>query len=448
MAVTPTYKRLKTNGTSFYAFPGAAEDISAAYQNQNYKMYFSKYVLLDFPKQNTNPGTNSNDIYFDFENSFEKSPFAPPTLDYKDQLIESLRNYVANHEVSIKDSKLNNTDYYYDNRILSTTTEKIFWKWCKKLNIIDFEPANDGDEYFGNLQEFQSNSANDVQFFKEILWKEREIVDWETAEFYESSVVGYNNKLEVEFEGTTNFKAGDTIEFVNISNSTLISNGIFSGKRCTVEVVLPPTVTQGQRIVSSISYSAGTASNAGSSARISYHRLVQYIGEVNGVNNVSEANRSYTEVYAHIPDHTGQTPDVLFRTLVDENYKPNMIFPILPSQYQPEIIGAALNGSLNFTSPIVANPTNYPGNYYGQFDTIDFTYETATGDLVRRSGDYFGINGDRDNPVVDGSTIDGEYQCEVGELFFDTNRKMTYEDTPNELFRINKSDFKLFRKYK
>jgi hypothetical protein len=36
MASTPLYKRLKTNGTSFYAFPGAAEDISAAYQNANY----------------------------------------------------------------------------------------------------------------------------------------------------------------------------------------------------------------------------------------------------------------------------------------------------------------------------------------------------------------------------------------------------------------------------
>ena len=62
MASTPLYKFLKSNGTSFYAFPGAAEDISAAYQNSNYRMYFSKYILLNFPKQNTASGTNSNDI--------------------------------------------------------------------------------------------------------------------------------------------------------------------------------------------------------------------------------------------------------------------------------------------------------------------------------------------------------------------------------------------------
>ena len=70
MASTPLYKFLKANGTSFYAFPGAAEDISAAYQNSNYRMYFSKFVLLDLPKQNLTAGTMSNPILFDFDNSF------------------------------------------------------------------------------------------------------------------------------------------------------------------------------------------------------------------------------------------------------------------------------------------------------------------------------------------------------------------------------------------
>ena len=129
---------------------------------------------------------------------------------------------------------------------------------------------------------------------------------------------------------------------------------------------------------------------------------MQYIGEVTGISNVQEANRNYTEVYAHIPDHTGQTPDVLFRTTYDVNYKPNLTFPILPSQYQPEILGAEL-----FNSPIVNTPQNYPGSYFAQFDTPDFTYETATGDTLRRSGSYFGVSGDINNPIVNGESIDG-----------------------------------------
>jgi len=399
MASTPLYKELKANGTSFYAFPGAAEDISAAYQNQNYKMYFSKYVLINLPKQNLNPGTNSNTVYWDFENSsnigygFQRSVYSTGANTYQDSMVESLRNYVANYEVSMKESRLNNTEYYYDNNVLATPTEKIFWKWCKKLNLIDFEPANNGDEYFGNLAEFERNNLNDDTYFPEILWREREVIEWTTVNF-----ISGGGTLDVEFEATTNFRVGDTIEFGNITDSNYTT---LNSLRYKIVSITDATSTNGQIISLNNNNSYGTNNDAVSgTAKLVYHRLVQYVGEVNGINNVQEANRSYTEVYAHIPDHTGQTPDILFRTKYDSNYKPNEVFPILPSQYQPEIIGAANDGVLNFSSPIVSSPTNYPGSYYGQFDTEDFTYETATGDYLRRSGDYYGISGDINTPIV------------------------------------------------
>ena len=401
--MTPLYKKLKSNGTSFYAFPGAAEDISAAYQNQNYKMYFSKYVLLNFPKQVLTIGTNSSPIYWDFNNTaelglgFQESISYTQPADYQDQLVESLRNYVANQEVVIKESRINNTEYYYDNTILSTPTEKIFWKWCKKLGLISLEAANDGDEYFGNLVEFQSNSANDPEYFPEVLWRERESIDYDVISF-----ISYNSsKLQIEFTGTTKFQIGDVIEFSNITDSSLIGI-VGDGYRARITQIEPASGTSGQKILTDLPFSGGTIITADGIATLVYHRLVQYIGEVNGINNVQQANRSYTEVYAHIPDSTGKTPDVLFRTKVDKNYKPNMTFPILPSQYQPEIMGAEV-----FSSPIVSNPDNYPGSYYGQFDTEDFTYETSSGDNLRRSGDYFGISGNLNTPTVDTSMIDG-----------------------------------------
>ena len=410
MASTPLFKSLKPNGTSFYAFPGAAEDISAAYQNSNYKMYFSKYVLINLPKQNTTAGTQSNPIYFDFENSFANSVNATPAFNYSDAIIESLRSYVANQEVVIRESRLNNTKYYYDTNALETTSEKIFFKWCKKLNILDFEPAIPEDEYFSNLQDFQSNNINDDEYFPEFLWKEREVSPWNTRIFYETasgdpSLVG---KLEVEFGGTTNFRVGDIVNIYNVSNSTiytdpyLVGSETEDGINTTILAIIPSGATQGQRIIFDIDTTLGATNELDGEAKLVYHRLIQYIGEVNGISNVQESNRSYTEVFANIPDHTGQTPDVLFRTMVDVNYKPNLTFPILPSQYQPEILGAEL-----FNSPIVSTPQNYPGSYFGQFDTLDFTYETETGDDIRRSGDYYGVNGDINNPVVNGSTIDG-----------------------------------------
>jgi hypothetical protein len=412
MASTPLYKGLKSNGTSFYAFPGAAEDISAAYQNSNYKMYFSKYVLLNLPKRNLSAGTQSSQIYFDFDSAFKKSQNYSAPSSFSDQIVESLRNYVANQEVVIRESRLNNTDYYYNTNSLETTTEKLFFKWCKKLNLIDFEPAIPDDEYFSNLPVFERRNLNDDEYFPEYLWKEREVVDWDTISFYETGESGFLNKLEIEFNGETNFKVGDTIRIYNVSNSSIYNNDLYNndlldsatedGKYTKVLSVIPSNATRGQRIVVDIATQLGTQSESSGQAALVYHRLVQYIGEINGVSNVQEANRSYTEVYAHIPDHTGMTPDILFRTMYDTNYKPNLTFPIVPSQYQAEIMGAE-----NFTSPIVSSPLNYPGSYFGQFDTLDFTYETSTGDSLRRSGDYFGVSGDINNPVVDTSGMDG-----------------------------------------
>ena len=408
MASTPLYKFLKANGTSFYAFPGAAEDISAAYQNSNYRMYFSKFVLLDLPKQNLTAGTMSNPILFDFDNSFSKSPVATPPAGYKEQLIESLRNYVANQEVVIRESRLNNTKYYYDTNALETPTEKVFFKWCKKLNLIDLEPALPEDEYFSSMTEFQRNNINDDNYFPEYLWKEREIIPWDTISYDSSAVPAYSGFLEIEFSGKTNFRVGDKIKIYDVSNLTIYGTVGLEGTDTTdgiqtnVLYITPDNATTGQKVVVDIPTTMSQEFETTGQAELVYHRLVQYVGEVTGVSNVQEANRNYTEVYAHIPDHTGQTPDILFRTMLDVNYKPNLTFPILPSQYQSEVMGAEL-----FNSPLVSSPQNYPGSYFAQFDTPDFTYETATGDSIRRSGDYYGVNGDINNPIVNGSTVDG-----------------------------------------
>jgi hypothetical protein len=410
MASTPLYKSLKANGTSFYAFPGSVEDISAAYQNSNYKMYFSKYVLLNLPKQNLVSGTLSNPVYFDFENSFKRSNIATPATNFNDGIIESLRNYVANHETVLRESRLNNTKYYYDTNALETATEKIFFKWCKKLNLIDFEPAIPDDEYFSQLSDFKSFSPNEDDYFPEFLWKEREVIAFEAVEFRETDDLLYPNKLEVVFAATTNFRVGDVVNFYGTEYQDILDvfeplgYDTVNGLNAKILAINPATATEGQTIIFDIIFTTTVADSGATLCLVElvYHRLIQYIGEVNGVSNVQEANRAYTEVYAHIPDHTGKTPDILFRTMTDVNYKTNMSFPILPSQYQPEILGAEL-----FNSPIVSNPQNYPGSFYGQFDTPDYTYETSTGDALRRSGDYFGVSGDINNPVIETSGIDG-----------------------------------------
>ena len=402
MASTPLFKSLKSNGTSFYAFPGAAEDISAAYQNSNYKMYFSKYVLLNLPKQNLVSGTQSNPIHFDFDGAFTKSANATPTIAFSDAIVESLRNYVANQETVIRESRLNNNQYYYNTNALETTTEKIFWKWCKKVGIIDFEPAIPNDEYFDNLAEFQRVKSNDDSYFPEYLWKEREIVNWDAVSMDDYNIAPYQGSLVIEFSGETNFKVGDTIRLYGFSDNTIPEIATEEGFKYKVLSIIPTSASNPNQQVVLDTSGVGQITLTYGQGELVYNRLVQYIGEVNGISNVQEANRSYTEVYAHIADNTGMTPDILFRTSYDINYSPNLSFPILPSQIQPEIMGAEL-----FNSPIVNSPQNYPGSYFGQFDSLDFTYDTSSGDIMRRSGPYYGVTGDINTPVVSTIDLDG-----------------------------------------
>ena len=408
--VTPLYKRLKENGTSFYVFPGSSEDISASYQNQNYKMYFSKYALVNFPKVNSVDlgGTQSEYKTFNFGTFSTISPGAPS--NFGDQIVESLRNYVANHETTIRGSRLNNTDFYYDPTALETTSEKIFFKWCKKIGLISFEPAIPQDEYFDNLEEFERKNLNDDSYFKEYLWKEREVTEYSVSDIDASS------NLTLTVNGTSNLRVGDIVEVYGMESS--LSDII--GETPRIRVISVSFDSDDNHVIElDVDTGGGTFVATGTKIKLYYQRFIQYIGEVNGVSNVQQSNKSYTEVYAHVPDHTGKTPDILFRTIADANYKPGLSFPIRPNQYQPEIIGAEL-----FSSPIVNDPLSYPGSYYGQFDTPDFTYETANGDSFRRSGGYYGVSGDINTPIVNGDLVDGI------SMDFDTSHyvKMNIED--------------------
>jgi len=411
MANTPLYSYLKQNGTSFYAFPGGGDDLSSVYQNINKQMYFSKFMLLNLPKQNLVHGTNSNPIHFDFYNNFIEYNGAQPATNFNDQFVESLRNYVANMETTMRTSLIGSSTDFYDTTNLHTPTERIFWKWLKELNIISFEPADTGTQYFSNLPEFSSNLPSDQTYLPEILWTERT-----TNPFTVTSVQGilYNsvNVMSVTITPTLNcyLRVGDLINFTGFVNNTTIGMSTIASLLNGVNTYIQDIVNNNDgtyTITTSISVANATSVYTTGLGTLSlvYNRVIQYIGEIQGVNNVQQANGSYTEVYANIPDYVGQIPDVLFRTTYDNNYLPGYSYPILPSQYQAEIVGAEI-----FSNPIVSSPQNYPGSYYGQFDTVDYTYTTENGDSLRRTGDYFGINGNINESTltynIDGISFD------------------------------------------
>jgi hypothetical protein len=398
---TPLYKQLKTSGSSLYVMPGAAEDLSASFENDNYKIRFTKFVLLNLKIEDFKYSSSENGPFVTQSNFNGLN--AEGIYDNSSRLVNSLRNYVANHEVTIRESLINNNNYFYNPNLLQTTTERIFWKWLKKVGGIEFEPADPNEDYIDS-SEFQIDENLPTDYFKEYLWRERKTIEYrvQQSELNDPGIQYVGNIIfnaenidayDIRTSTSTNLRPGD---FIKITNNGTIDIGIPVGKTYVFKIVAVFSEFNKRnnrlRIDNrDVSVQPATAralawnNFAVVNLELEYNRTVQYIGEVTAVNNAQVANRSYTEVYAFVPNQNGQTPDVLFRLGTDQNYSPGLQYPILPTQDQPEIIGAE-----NFSSPIITNPELFPGDQYAQYDR-DQKYLNSEGFSDRRRGPYYGI---------------------------------------------------------
>ena len=374
---------MRTKGTSFYAFPSSSNDFNTYLAQAEVDMHMSKFVLLNIPTSVPangvlnlsktdvlNPSMGINLYNFDPNSSYP--------VKYSDQLVESLRNYVANQDAEFRNTKLTVNKDFYNPKEFTTPAEMIFWKWCKKNNIIDLEPAEHKIDWDKNMPDFDNTNASTVSnqdYFRKYLWKEREIRN------YNCLIDTYLGNAELTINQIAKFKIGDIIS-IHSGSTTL--NGSLTGITHTVTDVqfdynIPQTiVTLDLSWVDGNTYSGITY--------LDYHRLVQYVGEIQYTSKAKAQQENFTEFSAMIPAHAGASPSVLFKTNSNSNFYPGLEIPILDEQIQDEIIGAE-----NLSSPIRTDPSNYPGSYFGYFDTYDKTYKTSTGDPVRYSGDYYGI---------------------------------------------------------
>jgi hypothetical protein len=410
---TPAYKKLKKNGTTLYVFPSVAEDKNFESQNTNYNMRLSHFVLVNFPRQNGDT--------FDFENTFVQNSTSVQPSNFADALVESLRNYVANHEATIRNSKINNTDSFYDPFELSTTTEKIFWKWCKKLKLIDFEVADINNEFNGADPKYNDNGpVSNTTHFREYLWKERSNTIYNvTAASISTPATTIPAVLPpltpgkqfgtITLTASTNLKPGDYV-FVNEPGIDAVGGFGYSQAQSLLKVVgLATTTTINDTIVVEIDATLTAFPGTITDYEIynAYERFVQFVSEIGGMNNVQLPDKAYTETFAYISHQHGQMPYSLWNIKTDNNYKPNSQYPILPSEYQGEI-----QGGENVNNPILVDPTNHPGDIWAHYDDV-LKYKTSTGNINQRNGDYYGVTINNNlsptlkYPEFDSTNLDG-----------------------------------------
>ena len=383
MASCPLIKRLRDKGTTFIAFPSSSNDFNVYPFQEAFDVSVTKFVLLNIPtssdptvgpvlnfsKQNVlDPTRGINTYNFDPNSGYPNK--------YSEQLVESMRNYIANQDACFRETRIAANKDFYNPMERRTPSEEIFWKWCRLHNIIDLEPAEHKIDWDKNLSDFDNTNASTItnqDYFRKYLWKEREIRNYDCSV---DVTLGYP---VVTINSYAKFKIGDLIMFTSGSTTPLELTGI----TCEVTDISFPT---NQTILTLGNTATSSFSSVNSTCYLHYHRLVQYIGEIQATSKVQSSQQTFTEFTAMIPAHAGMSPSVLFETQNNTNYYPGLTIPILDDQIQDEIIG-----SENLSSPIRTDPNNYPGSYFGYFDTYDKTYKMSTGDPIRYSGDYFGV---------------------------------------------------------
>jgi len=136
MATTPLIKTPQADGGTFYTFSSSAKDLSRTLNNDDLKLVFSKFVLLDLPDMDSLPlnfGNYQNYMQYDtIDGAIQNAAISSdPNVNFT----QSLQNYMLNIEEMII------SDASYDNTTNLTVTERVFFKWLKETGAMRFREA-------------------------------------------------------------------------------------------------------------------------------------------------------------------------------------------------------------------------------------------------------------------------------------------------------------------
>lgn len=303
MATTPLIKTPQADGGTFYTFSSSARDLSKTLNNDQLKLVFSKFVLLNIPDFDglPYPGFGSNQNYMQFDTIDGMIASGGNAADPNVNFTQSLQNYALNLEELII------SDTSYDNTTQRTVAERVFFKWMKETGSMRFRPAT------------------------------------------------------------------------NLEKNPGVSRPLF---------VEEDTVLTGST---------------------QYRRVVQYVGDIDIVNNVDKAGEAYTELYINVPTEVGGTPTILFDSISDANYQPSLriqgkdeyilgrdINTIHPQglniqafyDYDQVLAGPAMNGGYTDPNANWMNEPNPPTSVDSYFtEPITFT-NSASVPIRKYPADY------------------------------------------------------------
>ena len=148
--LAPLIKPIRVQGGTFFTFSSASRDLGLSFNDSQNKFRFSKFSLLNIPNVG-NSDTGQNLI------NFSNTPGAFTDINgsmvVNDYLAESFQNYCLNLEAMVTSSP------DFDSTVLTSVSERVFFKWLKEIGAIRFRQASIGTE--------QSSSAYGARFVEE-----------------------------------------------------------------------------------------------------------------------------------------------------------------------------------------------------------------------------------------------------------------------------------------
>tara|TARA_A100001037_G_scaffold75702_1_gene67877 strand:+ start:1141 stop:3063 length:1923 start_codon:yes stop_codon:yes gene_type:complete len=158
---TPLVRIPQIQGGTMYAFASGTRDLTRAFNNPDLKFDFSKYALLDLPNfQAPSSGENT----FQFDNLIDYSGLGyVPNGNAGIDFAQTFQNYALNlEELLLQDDD-------FDSTLLSSDSEKIFFKWLEKMGSIRFKSADSNDAVYGGFSTEELNASGTGSDYEKVV---------------------------------------------------------------------------------------------------------------------------------------------------------------------------------------------------------------------------------------------------------------------------------------
>ena len=153
--VTPYLKPFNVEGGTLYVFPSVSKDLTRTFVSSDYEFKFSHFACLNIPDIYSGVFSENSDLprglYIESlyltnnDTDYGQGAVTWTSDGLSNAIAENLQNYVMNFETAILNGEGDNDDY--DNTILTSVSEKIFWNWMQKVGAIKFNESDTAEEY-------------------------------------------------------------------------------------------------------------------------------------------------------------------------------------------------------------------------------------------------------------------------------------------------------------